>query len=261
VGTAERAIVTVQKLIQAQMDDRRKRGLCYSCDSKWTKGHVCAAPKFFLIEEVETLEDGNMVRELEDGEMEETPEISLIAITGTPNPRTMKLVGVLKNQQVVVLIDSGSAHNFVDAHLAKLLGLQVQFNQSLRVKIANGQDILSPSRSKELPLKIQKVVFQLEFYILSLAGCDIVLGIQWLRILGPILWDFQHLAMKFQYGQMDCVLQGLLQGPQLSLEDAADFKFFTSQDKGVLLQLLENADVYPTEVRQGTQSGETQTIG
>jgi len=194
VGTAERAIVPVQKLNKAQMDDRRKRGLFYSCDSKWTWGHVCAAPKISLIEEIEILEDGNVVGELEDGEMEETPEISLNAIIGTPNPRTMRLVRVLKNQQVVILIYSGSTH------LAKLLGLQVKFNQSIRVKIANGQDILSPGRSKELSLKIQKVVFQLEFYILPLAGCDIVLGIQWLRILGPILWDFQQFTMKFQYG-------------------------------------------------------------
>jgi len=57
--------------------------------------------------------------------MEETLKISLNAITGTPNPRTMRLVGVLKNQQVVILINSSSTHNFVDAHLAKLLGLQV----------------------------------------------------------------------------------------------------------------------------------------
>jgi hypothetical protein len=125
VGTEERAIVPVQKLTQAQMDDRRMRGLCYLCDSKWTRGHVCAAPKLFLIAEIEKLEDVNVVRELEDGEMEETLKISLNAITGTPNPRTMRLVGVLKNQQVVILINSSSTHNFVDAHLAKLLGLQV----------------------------------------------------------------------------------------------------------------------------------------
>jgi hypothetical protein len=72
---------------------------------------------------------------------------------------------------------------------------------------------LSPGRSKALPLKIQKALFQIEFYVLPLAGCDIVLGIQWLRVLGPILWDFQQLTMKFQFGQDEYMLQGLLQGP------------------------------------------------
>jgi len=77
----------------------------------------------------------------------------------------------------------------------------VQNGRAIKVKIANGQEVL------------------------PLAGCDIVLGIQWLRVLGPILWDFQQLTMKFQYGHADCMLQGLLQGLQLSLEDAASFKF------------------------------------
>jgi hypothetical protein len=35
-GNSDSALVPVQKITQAQMDDRRKRGLCYSCDSKWT---------------------------------------------------------------------------------------------------------------------------------------------------------------------------------------------------------------------------------
>jgi hypothetical protein len=38
--------------------------------------------------------------------------------------------------------------------------------------------------------------------------------------------------MKFQYGQVDCVLHGLLQRPQLSLEDATDFKFSLLEIKG-----------------------------
>ena len=34
------------------MDDRRRKGLCYSCDAKWSKGHVYTIPKLFLIEEI-----------------------------------------------------------------------------------------------------------------------------------------------------------------------------------------------------------------
>jgi len=124
-GNSDRALVPVQKITQAQMDDRRKRGLCYSRDSKWTRGHVCAAPKLFMIEEVETVEEEDMVEEFEDCRVEDSPEISLNATISTPNPRTMKLIGVLKSKQVVSLIESGSTHNIVDAHLARMLGIQV----------------------------------------------------------------------------------------------------------------------------------------
>jgi hypothetical protein len=79
------------------MEDRRKRGLCYSCDVKWSRGHVCEGPKLFLIEEVES-ED---IEELDEATLEEVVEeeheISLNAITGTPTPKTMRLVGWVKN--------------------------------------------------------------------------------------------------------------------------------------------------------------------
>lgn len=39
-----------------------------------------------------------------------------------------------------------------------------------------------------------------DLYPLPLEGCDAVLGAQWLRTLGPIVWDFSKLHMKFQIG-------------------------------------------------------------
>lgn len=30
-----------------------------------------------------------------------------------------------------------------------------------------------------------------------MGGCNAVLGVQWLRTLGPVLWDFDKLYMKF----------------------------------------------------------------
>jgi hypothetical protein len=111
------------------MEERRRRGLCNSCDSKWTRGHVCTVPKLFLIEGMpkEEEEEGNLVIPTEEdpGEffLEEFPEISLSAITGTPSPKTMRIVGFIRFHRVIVLIDSGSTHNFVDAKLAASLGI------------------------------------------------------------------------------------------------------------------------------------------
>jgi hypothetical protein len=46
-------------------------------------------------------------------------------------------------------------------------------------------------------VKLQQLSFSTNFYILPLGGCDMVLGAQWLRTLGPILWDFSKLSMVF----------------------------------------------------------------
>ena len=34
-------------------------------------------------------------------------------------------------------------------------------------------------------------------FVMPLGGCDVILGTQWLRTLGPILWDFAELWMHF----------------------------------------------------------------
>jgi hypothetical protein len=77
---------------------------------------VCAVPKLFLIEALEEGEETQgkveAAGEEDPGEffLEEFPEISLNAITGTPSPKTMRIVGFLRLHQVVILIDSGSCH-------------------------------------------------------------------------------------------------------------------------------------------------------
>jgi len=46
-------------------------------------------------------------------------------------------------------------------------------------------------------LKIDSQQFNVDLFVLPLSGADLVLGIQWLKSLGPILTDFETLTMKF----------------------------------------------------------------
>jgi hypothetical protein len=126
--------------------------LCYSCDAKWSRGHVCDALKLFLIEEVE--EDSITMEEIGEKEeedprkffMDQELEISLNAIIETPNPKTMRMIGIIKGQQVTILIDLGRTHNFVDEQVAKLIGLKSTSKNVIKVRIANGQEISGPGK-------------------------------------------------------------------------------------------------------------------
>ena len=40
----------VQKVSPAEMEERRKQGLCYYYDEKYSPGHKCKEPKFFQID-------------------------------------------------------------------------------------------------------------------------------------------------------------------------------------------------------------------
>jgi hypothetical protein len=60
---------------------------------------------------------------------------------------------------------------------------------------------------------------------------DMVLGIQWLQLLGPILWDFATLTMEFNYGGLKCLLKGLQMRAEWCLENADTFKVSQQNNK------------------------------
>lgn len=63
--------------------------------------------------------------------------------------------------------------------------LSVSSTYELSVKIANGHTITSQGHCVDVPLLIHGNSYNIDFYILTLGGCDIVLGIQWLQTLSP----------------------------------------------------------------------------
>ena len=38
------------RLMTQKLEEKREKGLCYSCDHKYTKGHKCAEKKLFYID-------------------------------------------------------------------------------------------------------------------------------------------------------------------------------------------------------------------
>ena len=56
--------------------------------------------------------------------------------------------------------------------------------------------------------------FQADLIFIPLGGCNMVLGIQWLAELGPTLWDFNNLRMKFIVDGRKFVLRGATTGPK-----------------------------------------------
>jgi len=88
-----------------------------------------------------------------------------------------------------------------------------------------------------LSLKIQGHCFSTDFYLTPLGGCDVVLSVDWLHTLGPILWDFNLMTMKFGQEPHSTLQHGLTPSG-LTLEDGATFLRSTpSQNKGFMLQL------------------------
>lgn len=150
----------------------------------------------------------------------------------------MRLVGLIRNQRVVILIDSGSTHNFLDPALLRKVSLCVSHTVKLQVKVANGATIQSDGQCSSVSLKVQGNTITTNFYLLTLGGCDVVLGVEWLRTLGPILWDFLQMTMEYTVGPKQVLLHGL-NSTGFTVEEGHHFlKPSHSENKGILLHLL-----------------------
>ena len=51
------------------------------------------------------------------------PEISLNSVVGLSNPKTMKLMGSIQGEGVVIMVDPGATHNFVSLATVRKLGI------------------------------------------------------------------------------------------------------------------------------------------
>lgn len=144
---------------------------------------------------------------------DETPHISLNALTGLTGYRTMRVIGHFGKQKIHILIDSGSTHNFVDLHTAKKLGCRIHEIDPLQVSVADGNKIVSKSMCKNFTWKIMGETFTTDAMLLPLGGCEMVLGVQWLATLGDIVWNFSSLRMQFTYEGRPVALRGTTKSP------------------------------------------------
>ncbi|KAK9179225.1 hypothetical protein WN943_028424 [Citrus x changshan-huyou] len=207
--TFTNSTLPVRRLAPVEMQERRIKGLCYNCDEKFTPGHRCK--KLFLIEACYD-GDNDVVMDEDEAIIEDSkvvPEISLHAISGVKASGTMQVKGTIGSLTTIVLVDSGSTHNFISEDIARKLGLQPKVEEQFKVVVALEERLPSRGKCTNVKLLLQGIFpISVDFYILPLEGYDIVLGTQWLRTLGQIMWDFAKLQMSFRIANKEIVLRG-----------------------------------------------------
>ena len=113
-------------------------------------------------------------------------------------PETLRLLGLLAGHPVVVLVDSGNTHNFIQQDLVNQLRLPCRTTSiPLRVMVGNGQNLQCTSLCEAVSLDLQYTQFTINIHVLPIFGANVALGVQWLKSLGPVLTDYNDLTMKF----------------------------------------------------------------
>jgi hypothetical protein len=199
--TTPSAPLKIQKLTRVEIIECQLKGLYYNCDDKYFPGHKCKEQNLFMaISEDIPEEDVDTPLVPESPEItdinppsdppEVEPIISLNALTGFSTPQTLKLIGYIKHRKVIILVDSGSTHNFIHHRIAQETHCYIHVVNNFQIMIANGGSMKCGGHCENVCLQIGDYHLKSHMFSIDMDGCDIVLGADWLRTLGPILMDF-----------------------------------------------------------------------
>ncbi|GJS17783.1 retrotransposable element Tf2 [Tanacetum coccineum] len=155
-------------------------------------------------EEYYEVEEGGEIMPVQ----EELPQISLNALNGSNTFQTMRVAGKVAKHKLHILVDCGSTYNFLDDNVAKRIGYPLKDTCPLAVTVGGGKELINTKACKDFVWQLQGETFKADMMILPLGGCEMVLGIQWLAILGDIKCDSSQLKMEFVYNRRRMVLRG-----------------------------------------------------
>ncbi|KAA0050701.1 retrotransposon protein [Cucumis melo var. makuwa] len=168
--------------IKLALNERGGRGLGASegqtqigINVTYSPGHRCKVKEnrklmFFIANEEEDLEDTNgkeeaepeMV-ELENLEVKGETKITLQTILGFTSKGTTKLRGTVKGREVIILIDSGTTHNFIHQGVVKELNLPMGGKTNSEVTISNGTTLEGKGICKRVEVKLPELTIVANF--------------------------------------------------------------------------------------------------
>lgn len=171
-------------------DYRRANGLCFKCGEKFAPGHQCPTAGGAQLKALETSEilsdevlDALVTTHQDVGD---DCHVSLHALSGATDSGTIQLRALDGNQVLLLLVDSGSSHCFIDTALVQKLQLLPEVLAPTRMKVANGDSLLCTSQVKGLTWWLQGHTFSHDMRVLQLGGYNGILGMDWLKQWGTI---------------------------------------------------------------------------
>lgn len=247
------AVPIVRRTLTAEeRKERSAKGLCFNCDEKFIPGHKCRGRLFRMDTEQHCLWELVGMEDEAKGKEEEREdmEISLHALAGTFNPRTIRLTGAVQGQQLSVLIDSGSTHNFIQDIVAHRLGLELHPLPEFHVYIGSGEYLICRGLCEQVTICVQEATIKQNLYVLTMEGANIVLGIQWLETLGVVKTNYKELTMEFELLGKTIRIQGDSQVTETAISGKGLRRLVARQEVAYFCQLVCDNPLQNTSVTE-----------
>lgn len=113
---------------------------------------------------------------MEESKAEEEMFLSQNTLVGTTYARTTRLRALVGKQVMLILLDSGSSHIFINTDMVDKLSVKPAQVPPMMVKVANGEMLSCTAELQGFSWWIQGHTFQHDIKVLHLGGYDAVLG-------------------------------------------------------------------------------------
>jgi hypothetical protein len=147
--------------------------------------------------------------------------LSLNALSGQPRNKAIQLRALVKNQSLVILVDSGSSHTFLNARISDKLQVRATTIPSLSVRVINDEMLRCDAEVKNFEWWCQGNTFQVDAKIIDIGAYDLVLGIDWLEQFRPMMCDWLEKWIQFQYKGSIVRLQGIVPSLEQELKEVS----------------------------------------
>lgn len=87
----------------------------------------------------------------------------------------------------------------------------------MQVTLADGSISQCLKKAGKLEWEANHTIFKTDFHVLPLGGYDAILGVQWLREVSPVWFDFTKQEMHITWKGQTVVLQQESRPPQLHM--------------------------------------------
>ena len=171
------------------MAECQLKGFFYNCDDKYFPGQKCKEQNIFMAisgdiskEDVETPLVSESPETTDITPPSDPPKvesiISLNALTRFSTPQTLKLIGYIKHWMVIILVDSGSTHNFIHCCISQETHCYIHAINKFQIMIANGSSMKCVGRCENVRLQIGQYHMKSHMFSIDMVGCDIVFGFE-----------------------------------------------------------------------------------
>lgn len=125
------------------MKCRRELGLCYNCDERYHRQHVCKSlTPLLLLQDIPLSDSSNnddpVVPTQEDKVTYKAFSVALHALVSDGTPNLIHLQGTIGSVALQVLLDSGATLNFIHPKWVPRLDLVLNIAKHFDVVVANG---------------------------------------------------------------------------------------------------------------------------